>query len=136
MPYRSGGLPIYNSGTFLKEYRVPMIDTYCLNYFMQKKICLFLTVTLILQNLDVSAQTGSSVSNLFTEERDKFLGKLKDVAVDTSITYPLSRSIRPEINSIYASIQSENALSADEKDKAVRTLIYFMKEHSRNMELQ
>src|SRR5688572_24158771 len=90
LPHRSVRLPIYNSGTFLNEYRVPMIDTHCLKYFMQKKICLFLTVTLFLQNLVVSPQTASSVSNLFTEERDKFLGRLKDVAVDTSITYPLS----------------------------------------------
>ena len=103
---------------------------------MQKKLRLFLAVSLILQNFVVSAQTGTSNSNLFTEERDKFLRKLKDVAVDTSISYPLSRSIRPDINSIHTSIMSEEALSDEEKAKAVRSLVYFMKEHSRNMEQQ
>jgi hypothetical protein len=103
---------------------------------MRKKICLFLTLTLLLQNLAVSAQTATSTGNLFTEERDKFLRKLRGIAVDTSITYPLSRSIQPEINAIYTGIQAEDGISADEKDKAVRSLVYFMKEHSRNMEQQ
>ena len=101
---------------------------------MQKKICHFLTLLLLLQNLTVSAQTGASEGNLFTVERDKFLRQLKEFAVDTSIAYPLSRSLQPEINNIYSAIQAEEGISLEEKNKAVRSLVYFMKEHSRNME--
>jgi hypothetical protein len=84
-----------------------------------RKIIFFFLSTLFI-NRHVVAQTGASSSNMLKDEQQKFIRHLRGISIDS------------EINSIYNSIMADNTLNVLEKEKAVRSLVYFMTQLSNN----
>src|SRR5687768_2601946 len=67
------------------------------------------------------------------KEKEKFLRQLKNISADSAITYPLARYFESEVNAIYTFITADAALVPIEKEKAFRSLGYFMQELTKNM---
>ncbi|MEO5562321.1 MAG: hypothetical protein ABIR18_02775, partial [Chitinophagaceae bacterium] len=100
---------------------------------MRKIIFCFLPLAVVLG--PAIAQTGGSATNMLKDEKQKFIRQLKSVSIDSVIVYPLARYFDSEVNKIYTSITSSDVafLPASEKDKAVRSLVYFMTQLSNNI---
>lgn len=99
---------------------------------MQKLfICLVSLLTIC--SISPKAQTSSIASRTLREEKEKFIHHLKDVSVDTSINYPLTRYMQTETDRIYTFI-SNSGLSAAEKEKAVWSLVYFLQHLDKNVQ--
>lgn len=98
-----------------------------------RRITVILTGILLFKSVMVTAQAGAPINNFFKTEQDSFLRQLKSMSKDTIIISPLARYFETEVNGIYNSISADNALSLANKEKAVRSLVYFMKELRTNM---
>ncbi len=103
---------------------------------MRKIFIYFFALLLLLWSFPVVAQPGVSADTIVTDEQKTFLRYLKGISIDSAIIEPLARDFESEVNKIYASLRLDAALSAAEKEKAVRSLVYFMKELSIIMERQ
>jgi hypothetical protein len=101
-----------------------------------QKIILYLLVLVTVGN-SVSGQTWvSSTDNMFEKEQQRFIRNLKAVSADSFIVYPLARYFESEVNTIHSSIISDAALSFEQKEKAVRSLVYFMSALGNNIAQQ
>lgn len=98
-----------------------------------RRITCILTGILLFQSVMVCGQAGAPINNFFKTEQDSFLRQLKSMSKDTVIISPLARYSESDINGIYNGISSDNSLSLADKEKAVRSLVYFMKELRTNM---
>src|SRR5687767_10638958 len=98
-----------------------------------RRITYVLTGFLLLHSVMVSGQAGAPINNFFKTEQDSFLRQLRTMSRDSVITSPLARYFESDVNGIYSSISSDNSLSLADKEKAVRSLVYFMKELRTNM---
>src|SRR5689334_11024639 len=98
-----------------------------------RRITLILTGILLFKSVIINAQAGAPINNFFKTEQDSFLRQLRSMSKDTIIISPLARYFETDVNSIYNSISSDNSLSLADKEKAVRSLVYFMKELRTNM---
>jgi len=97
----------------------------------------FFALFLLLQSFSAFAQpdaSGGLADNIFKEEEAKFLVQLKNISYDSVIVDPLTRYAELEIESIYTLLTADTALSAGEKEKAIRSLAYFMNGLSRNLQ--
>jgi hypothetical protein len=108
---------------------------------MRKLILYFFALLLLLQPFYLVAQSSTPIAArsavfLLKEEQDKFFQKLNYISVDSSIVYGLSGFIKSETDSIYSFILSDNALSSLEKEKALRSLGYFMQALGKSIEQQ
>jgi hypothetical protein len=92
-----------------------------------------MVLILIVSGHRLSGQSTQSAENKVKEERTKFVKTLIAVSIDTAIVYPLAHSIESEVTSIYTFIRNNASLSSLEKEKAVRSLVYFIKELNRNL---
>jgi hypothetical protein len=101
---------------------------------MQKIIFSFVSF-LIFCSFSIKAQTGSLASKTLREEKEKFIRHLKGVSVDTSINYPLTRLMQSETDKIYTYI-SNSGLGAADKEKAVWSLVYFIQQLDKSIELK
>lgn len=81
----------------------------------------------------VTGQAGAPINNFFKTEQDSFLRQLKSMSRDSVIINPVARYFESDVNGIYSSISSDAGLSLANKEKAVRSLVYFMKELRTNM---
>jgi hypothetical protein len=98
-----------------------------------RRITLILTGILLFKSVMVTAQAGAPINNFFKTEQDSFLRQLRSMSKDTIIISPLARYFEGDVNGIYNAISSDNSLSLANKEKAVRSLVYFMKELRTNM---
>jgi hypothetical protein len=74
------------------------------------------------------AQPGNSAALLLKDEQAQFLKQLDHISIDSNIVYRLTRFVRSEVDSIRLFIQSDAALPAAEKERATRSLFFFVKE--------
>lgn len=74
-----------------------------------------------------------SLTETVRAEQKNFLRRLKTVSVDSSIINPLSRYFESEVNNIYTATITRASLPTVEKEKAARSLIYFMKQLGNNI---
>lgn len=98
---------------------------------MRKIFLYFFAVVVLSQPAQAIAQPVASVSayNLLQEEQELFLQRFKSISGDTTIVYPLARYFESEVNNIHKTVIADAAfLTGMEKEKAVRSLVYFMKE--------
>lgn len=102
---------------------------------MQKFIVYFLVSFLLFCSFLSKAQTGSIASKTLRVEKEKFIRHLKDVSVDTSINYPLTRFMQTEMDKIYTLI-SNSGLPATDKEKAVWSMVYFIQHLDKNIDQQ
>jgi hypothetical protein len=103
---------------------------------MNKKfLCLFGGV-LLLQSFHIFAQTSVPDATFFTKEKQQFLGKLRAAAMDSVTANSLAGYFESEVNNISRSIANDKALPILEKEKAVRSLVFFMQALGKNLEKQ
>ncbi len=95
---------------------------------MRKKFIYFSILLLLWQSFPVFAQPGVAATSAVKKEKEKFLHTLTSVSNDSAIIFPLARYFESEMNTIYAAIGENDELSTVEKEKAVRSLVYFIKE--------
>jgi len=94
----------------------------------------FFALFLLLQPLSIVAQ--SSATKVLKEEQEIFFQQLDHISIDSAIVQKLSLSVRLEINNIYLFIISEAAVTAAEKEKAIRSLAYFINGLGKNITQQ
>ncbi len=101
---------------------------------MKKNIFLPFILFLFVAFNDLSAQPGVAAHNPAKEEKEKLLRSLNSIPVDSSMIYPLSWYVETEVNSIYTFLNTKRKLSSLDKEKAERSLGYFIKELSHDLE--
>jgi hypothetical protein len=94
----------------------------------------FISIFFLVCQSEINAQAGLAAIKLARDEKDKFLLGLKSTSADSSIVYPLARYFESEANGIYVSLSSDKSLSTLEREKAIRSTIFFIQELNRNLE--
>lgn len=97
---------------------------------MSKVFSYFILLFLIIQS--AAGQTGASSNNMLKDEQQKFIHYLKGISVDSVTILPLAGYFDSATTRIYQSVMSDPALTRLEKEKAVRSLGYFMTQLSNN----
>jgi hypothetical protein len=96
-----------------------------------------LVVLLLLgQSFPVFPQPGVAVMDVVEKEKENFVRNLSAISDDPVIVDPLTRHFESEIDRIYTVIRTKNELPLLEKEKAVRSLVFFIKELGKNIMLQ
>jgi hypothetical protein len=98
-----------------------------------RRITGVLTGLFLFHAVIVTGQAGAPINNFFKTEQDSFLRQLKSMSRDSVIINPVARYFESDVNGIYSIISSDAGLSLADKEKAVRSLVYFMKELRTNM---
>ena len=106
-----------------------------------QKIIFYIGVTLfVLHPFHASTQSGASVlkkeRETFQKEKDLFLRDLKAISIDSTIIHPIAGYFDSEFNKIYSSIAKDGSLPVMEREKAIRSMVFFMKELGKNLETQ
>jgi len=91
----------------------------------------FFVLLPLVQPFSIVAQ--SSAEKVLIEEEGKFFHQLNYISIDSVIIRQLSRSVKLEIDSIPIMISNVPFLTAGEREKAVRSLGYFMNELKKNI---
>src|SRR5690242_3163231 len=76
----------------------------------------------------VYAQKESSGAGTLKTEKEYFLYKLRGTSNDSAIVWQLAAYFESEVNKIQSFIKEEAKLKAIERDKALRSLVFFIKE--------
>src|SRR6185436_14764500 len=76
----------------------------------------------------VSAQKEISGAGTFKTEKEYFIYKLRGTSNDSAIVWQLAAYFESEVNRIQSFIKDEAKLKAIERDKALRSLVFFIKE--------
>jgi hypothetical protein len=99
---------------------------------MQKSIYFFAWCFLSL-TARVPAQPSRTAFDIVKEEQEKFIRDLRSISIDPSIASSLINYFESELTQIHTSLQSDSKLSELDRDKAAMTLVFFMKELSKNL---
>jgi len=99
-----------------------------------KSLLIFFTMFFFVQYNPVIAQTGNSATQGYRKELKIFMEKLKTVPLDPAILYPLTKHTESSIHGIYTSLDDNNHLRSLEREKAIRSLFFLLKEFNRNIE--
>src|SRR6266496_2360294 len=94
---------------------------------MLKILSYFFSLCLLLRTSLTVAQPGKS-ADVLKEEQKNLITQLHHSSIDSAIIGGLSRFIDLKIDSIRVFILFNEALPGDEKEKATRSLVYFIKE--------
>ena len=128
------------SGTFLKANDINHVCPLMIGWksIMRRITFCFFAGFLLLRLCPAAAQPVASISTASTlnEEREIFLQHFKSLSNDSAIVYPLSRYFKREINNIHDTLAADATMPETEREKAVRCLVYFMKELDKNLEQQ
>ena len=98
-------------------------------YFMRKSVFYFLALLVWLRPFHLSAQPNTSLAVVFKDEKIRLLDHVNYIS-DTGTMDGLFRVIESKVDSIQQLILSYKALPALEKEKATRSVVYFMQELS------
>ncbi|MEO7922070.1 MAG: hypothetical protein ABIR30_00170 [Chitinophagaceae bacterium] len=101
---------------------------------MRTLLYCLLATRLIACSTSMTAQTGDAANDKQADEKEKLLRKLKSISADSSIVYPLARYVESELTTIYTFIRSGESKDAREMEKAERSLVYFIRELSGNIQ--
>ncbi len=93
-----------------------------------RKFILFFYGSFLLFTTQAWSQQTASVSNSWKDEQQKVVQQIRGVSIDSSIVNPIARYFEAEINTIHKTIYADRKLPVLEKEKAVRSLVYFMTE--------
>ena len=97
---------------------------------MRKAFYFFVLLSLV-QPFSIVAQ--SSAEKILIEEQGKFFHQLNYISVDSAIIRQLSQSVKLEVDSIPIIISNVPFLTPGEREKAIRSLGYFMNELKKNI---
>ncbi len=101
-----------------------------------RKMILFLLTPLFMLPCYLSAQPRTLNGATVEAVKGEFTHNLKTISIDSAIVHPLADYFESEVNSIHAYLLNAVELTTIERDKALRSLIYFMKELSLNLARQ
>jgi hypothetical protein len=93
-----------------------------------RKFLLFFYGCYLLTAAKAWSQQTASVSNSWKDEQQKVVQQIKGISIDSSIVNPIARYFETEVNAIHKTIYADRKLPVLEKEKAVRSLVYFMTE--------
>ncbi len=93
--------------------------------------CIFLLSLFWGHSLPMYGQNSAHFAGIVKDEKDKFLVSLRNISIDSAFVDPIARSIESELTGIYTYIRGRSRLSATEKEKASKSLVFFMKELGR-----
>ena len=96
-----------------------------------RKVFYFFILLSLVQPFSIVAQ--SSAEKVLMEEQGKFFHQLNYISIDSAIIHQLSRSVKLEIDSIPIMISNVPFLTDGEREKAIRSLGYFMNELKKNI---
>jgi len=80
-----------------------------------------------------NGQNSSIDMSLFNREWKNFLQHVQLVPADTAVSYPVIRNFELKLNNIVIVIEQNQSLNAIEKDKARRSVAYFLQEVNKNL---
>src|SRR6187200_2386268 len=96
-----------------------------------RKIFYYFVLFSLLQPFSIVAQT--SAEKVLKEEQGKFFHQLNYISTDSAIIHQLSHSVKLEVDSIPLIISDIPFLTPGEREKAIRSLGYFMNELKKNI---
>jgi hypothetical protein len=96
-----------------------------------RKVFYFFVLLSLVQPFSIVAQ--SSAEKVLKEEQGKFFHQLNYISIDSAIINHLSRSVKLEVDSIPIMISTVPFLTDGEREKAIRSLGYFMNELRKNI---
>jgi hypothetical protein len=96
-----------------------------------RKVFYFFVLLSLVQPFSIVAQ--SSAEKVLKEEQGKFFHQLNYISLDSAIINHLSRSVKLEVDSIPIMISTVPFLTDGEREKAIRSLGYFMNELRKNI---
>jgi len=100
---------------------------------MRKPILYFFIPFLFLRVYPVFAQSSVSTGTKVNDVKEKFLRNLRKLPTEPTILYPLADYFESEVNGIYSYIYEGAGVMTREKEKAERSLYYFINELNRNL---
>lgn len=100
---------------------------------MQKIFFNCLIFVFSLQPLFVSGQQYVSPAKAVKEEKNKLLMQLNSISGDSDVMYGISRIIESKVDHLSRDISTDGSISLLEKEKALRSLVFFMKELSESI---
>ncbi len=103
---------------------------------MRKSFCYFIVLLLFCFSSQAYPQSLRQKDQTLMKEKEIFLRNLADYPADSTIVFSLSNYFDVEVNNIYAGIRKDRSLKGEEKAKAVRSLVYFLKELDRSLALR
>lgn len=103
---------------------------------MSKKILYLVILLLLLQPFHVFAQIRVPGDSILKKEQQRFVDYLKEVSSDSATVDAMTAYMDTEIKQVCQFIAADGTLSTLEKEKAVRSLVFFLQELSRNIENQ
>ena len=95
------------------------------------KVFYFFVLLSLVQPFSIVAQT--SAEKVLIEEQGKFFHQLNSISIDSAILHQISRSVKVEVDSIPIIISGIPFLTPGEREKAIRSLGYFMNELKKNI---
>jgi hypothetical protein len=93
---------------------------------MYKKIICLVAWVLLLQSFPTFAQSSVNGATILKNEQDQFLRQLKNSPVDSATAYNMAGYVESEITNVRQIIASDATLTAIDKEKASRSLVYFI----------
>lgn len=105
------------------------------NFYIQK-LCYFLLYFLFCTGLPILSQQNVSAFGGFKSEQKKFVQQVKSVSLDSSIVYPIARYVDSEISNIYRSVTKDRKLSVKQKDRGIKSMVFFMTDLGRKLQQQ
>lgn len=103
---------------------------------MSKKSLYTIVLLLLLHPFHVFAQIKFPGDSLLKKEQQRFINHLKEVSSDSATVGSMTAYIDKEIKQVSQLITADGRLSTLDKEKAVRSLVFFLQELSRNIEGQ
>ncbi|HEX2630417.1 MAG TPA: hypothetical protein VHM26_15460 [Chitinophagaceae bacterium] len=90
----------------------------------------------MLQPFHVFAQTKVPGDSIVRKEQQRFVDYLNEVSADSATVDAMTVYIDTEIKQVCQFIAADGTLSTLDKEKAIRSLVFFLQELSRNIESQ
>lgn len=103
---------------------------------MRKKVIYGAVLQLMFWPTLIFAQSAGSAWNLLKEEQKSFTRTLKSTPKDSSTINPIARNFETGINYTYAAVKADGSVSSNEKDKAYRSIAFFVRELRNSIEAQ
>ncbi len=114
-----------------------MRDLKVINYrFYIRKIFHCLLFLCVILPMQVFSQQELSVANNLRLEQQRFVRNIQGIRLDSSIVRPIARYVDSEMSELYNEVWRDPSLTESEKEKALRSAIYFLTEVSRNLQQQ
>jgi hypothetical protein len=103
---------------------------------MTKKTLYPIVFLLLLHPFHVFAQITVPGDSLLKKEQQRLVSYLKEVSSDSATVDAMTSYMDTEIKQVCQFIAADGTLSTLEKEKAIRSLVFFLQELSRNIESQ